>query len=294
MPKLSIEQLRNIHERGISGAYSPVTLREATGDHSVTVDQHEKKVLHELYNASVISQRVNGRDTLETHKDFLLLDTTSGGTSKISLALKYPKSDGHELRLYFSGSQFHPPAHDYWFILHIEGKLEPLIGYMDKASFADAVLNTPNLIEHNSFIDEEDEIYQIEINKPKPIAAPTTRSVTTQARSITTAKQALKLGEYKCAYNEEHETFISSTSGKQYCEAHHLIPIGKSNDFENSLDVLANIVTLCPNCHRAVHGALAQHKRRMLELFYDQRQEALHQSGINISINTLLNYYNAQ
>ncbi|MDB4468568.1 hypothetical protein N9093_01780 [bacterium] len=60
---------------------------------------------------------------------------------------------------------------------------------MDSASFKEAVLDAANFLEPNIVIGEEDVLYQIEINKPKPIAVPTF------------AKQALQLGKYRYAYN---------------------------------------------------------------------------------------------
>ncbi|MGL4999965.1 MAG: HNH endonuclease [Cetobacterium sp.] len=46
---------------------------------------------------------------------------------------------------------------------------------------------------------------------------------------------------------------MSGTTNKQYMEAHHLIPMNAQDSFKNSLDVLGNVVSLCPNCHRMIH-----------------------------------------
>lgn len=72
-------------------------------------------------------------------------------------------------------------------------------------------------------------------------------------------------------------------------EAHQLIPIGAQDDFNNSLDVDANIVCLCPNCHRKLHYG-ANIDGDLLDLFNRQKL-LLEKSGIKISFNDLKKYY---
>lgn len=55
-----------------------------------------------------------------------------------------------------------------------------------------------------------------------------------------------KISEDKCAVCGTTKTYYSAVKGKQYFEIHHVIPL--YND--NSLDQIANLVKLCPNCHR--------------------------------------------
>ena len=72
-------------------------------------------------------------------------------------------------------------------------------------------------------------------------------------------------------------------------EAHHLIPMGAQDDFGVSLDVDANIVSLCPNCHRKLHHG-ANTEGDLLNLF-NQRKKLLEKSGIQISFEDLKKYY---
>ena len=37
---------------------------------------------------------------------------------------------------------------------------------------------------------------------------------------------------------------------RNYVEAHHLIPMGFQDDFSKSIDVEANIISLCTYCHK--------------------------------------------
>ena len=102
------------------------------------------------------------------------------------------------------------------------------------------------------------------------------------------AKRALVISKYKCNLNEDHMTF-ESKSGHPYMEAHHLIPLGEQSKFANSLDVDANIVSLCPTCHRKLHhGTDIQDD---LLVLYNQRKELLEKSGINITFDELLELY---
>ena len=66
------------------------------------------------------------------------------------------------------------------------------------------------------------------------------------------AVNALKKAKYLCEYSEKDKVF-KRKSGTNYTESHHLIPISKYNDFKYSLDVEANIVSLCCYCHRVLH-----------------------------------------
>lgn len=107
-------------------------------------------------------------------------------------------------------------------------------------------------------------------------------------RNSAKAKRAIVYAGYQCNIDGNHESFIAK-KGKTYMEAHHLIPMSAQDDFNNSLDVDANIVSLCPLCHRKLHHG----KDIELELkkLFDSRLELLKQSGIDISFEELIMYY---
>lgn len=58
-----------------------------------------------------------------------------------------------------------------------------------------------------------------------------------------------------------------------------------------SLDVPENIVALCPNCHKMIHLAENVVKTEKVTILYERRQPGLNASGINITLNELLNLY---
>ncbi|AQY38706.1 hypothetical protein COC60_21300 [Bacillus thuringiensis] len=62
-------------------------------------------------------------------------------------------------------------------------------------------------------------------------------------------------------------------------------------DFENSLDVVGNIVSICPNCHRLIHYGRDKDKKKVLELLFEQRKDSLKKFGIEVSLKELFGYY---
>lgn len=105
------------------------------------------------------------------------------------------------------------------------------------------------------------------------------------------AIKALKLAGFKCEINDAHETFIAKVSSNPYVESHHIIPISKSALFGYSIDTIANICSLCPHCHRAIHSATDEVKRDMLIQLYEKRKERLEKSGVYITLEQLMNFY---
>jgi hypothetical protein len=104
------------------------------------------------------------------------------------------------------------------------------------------------------------------------------------------AKTAIDLSNYKCLYNDSHETFISKI-GKPYMEAHHLIPMAAQKDFDINIDRIENIVSLCPICHSAIHLGDQDLILELLKKIYDIKESELKRVGINISFEELFSKY---
>lgn len=124
----------------------------------------------------------------------------------------------------------------------------------------------------------------------KPEAKPAMVEASTKryARDSYKAKKAIYNSHFKCDIDSSHDSFITK-SGSKYMEAHHLIPMGAQDNFNVSLDVDANIVSLCPNCHRKLHHG-ADIEADLLKLF-NQRKKLLEKSGIKILFEELKKYY---
>jgi len=138
----------------------------------------------------------------------------------------------------------------------------------------------------------EKEVMQDEIIGPekKPSPLPSVVGVKYK-RDIKKSKKALKNSNFCCEYDISHKSFISGLTGKMYVEAHHLIPMSEQGRYENSLDIVANIVALCPNCHRLVHHGTFIEKSKLIEFIYSLRHDSINKKGIDISITDLLKIY---
>ena len=99
----------------------------------------------------------------------------------------------------------------------------------------------------------------------------------------------LSAANYKCEANCTCELFLRKDRIHTYTEAHHLVPLCYQSSFQNSLDVEANVISLCPHCHRLLHyGADNQ---AVLKQLYQQRRHRLSKCGLDISFEDLLLMY---
>lgn len=119
----------------------------------------------------------------------------------------------------------------------------------------------------------------ITVAKPKTV----TTTATQWKRNQIVITQAIEGANHCCEHNHDHHTFIARSSGKAYMEGHHLIPLEFQTKFECSIDVYANVVCLCPTCHRLMHFGRDSERTYMAEAFYEKREDRLVRSGINLS-----------
>lgn len=173
----------------------------------------------------------------------------------------------------------------------------------DKAIVEEAKNIISALEKGDTIIDSSDETFQtaVRISEPAeslpngPIEKPKKR---TQGQkqgykgNPKISKQALIEFGNKCLYDSTHKTFYSPTLNDDYVEMHHIIPISKQDNFEHSIDLPANIVPLCPNCHRQIHHSNYDLKSKMLEKLYtEERIQNLKERGIVLELKTLQDYY---
>ena len=118
---------------------------------------------------------------------------------------------------------------------------------------------------------------------PVPVKAVTGKRMISWNRSGIIRNQALEMAEYRCEVETTHESFIAERNYKLYMEGHHVIPMKKQMNFKNSLDVYANIVCLCPTCHRKIHYGVKDDRIKMGEKIYLDRADRLVNSGIRLS-----------
>ena len=104
------------------------------------------------------------------------------------------------------------------------------------------------------------------------------------------AKTALMLAGYQCEIDPSHKTFTAKND-TQFMEAHHLIPMTAQFDFTINLDRIENIVSLCTNCHSAIHYGNDSERKIVLTKLFNERREELEDVDLDIDFNTLFNKY---
>ena len=110
------------------------------------------------------------------------------------------------------------------------------------------------------------------------------------------ANKALARAAHLCEYDTSHTVFVRKKQPINYTEPHHLIPLKCDNLFGKSLDVQANIVSLCSHCHNLIHyGADAEViVRKLWEDRVDQLRDAgicVTESGMELTTETILGFY---
>ncbi len=58
-----------------------------------------------------------------------------------------------------------------------------------------------------------------------------------------------------------------------------------------NLDFLENIVSLCPNCHRAIHHAALEERKWLVEGLFSKREKLIANRGINLSLAEISSFY---
>jgi hypothetical protein len=110
-------------------------------------------------------------------------------------------------------------------------------------------------------------------------------------RSKIKGDYALRLRNYKCQINEEHETFLTPNA-LPYLEKHHLIEMKFYDKFEYNIDDISNIIALCPICHRKIHYGKKEDVSEMVSLLWEQQKELLRKANIYIDLEKLKENYN--
>lgn len=129
--------------------------------------------------------------------------------------------------------------------------------------------------------------YENVVKKPKGINE---REEKYYIRNRAIALNALSLAKHRCEVDGEHFVFLRKNGTTFYTEPHHIVPLYAWKDFPDvDLDREQNIVSLCSNCHNILHYGADIDK--ILKPIYEKRKDLLKAIGINITYETLKNYY---
>lgn len=108
------------------------------------------------------------------------------------------------------------------------------------------------------------------------------------SRKVRYDVNAIVDANYLCEADINHETFIRKAKDKPYSEAHHLIPLKFQKYFEYPLDVPANIISLCSNCHNNIQYGVDI--KLLVEKLYLMRREKLRKYKIDCALNSCANF----
>lgn len=148
---------------------------------------------------------------------------------------------------------------------------------LSESEFQEEVQNSPNIILPTGPL-------------PKTEKRDVIKGGKSSVRDPKMSAQALAAANYSCENEPTHETFIAK-SGRNFMEAHHLVPLEFEDDFKFRLDCPENILSLCPNCHRAFHHSNNKTRDDLIKRFYNERISSLQSRGIGIDIDLLKKYY---
>ena len=185
----------------------------------------------------------------------------------------------------------------------LDEKLDCQVDLLDAHSFAWMIKSIRQEAERDDYNSDKDYLEEIEkdiqnqslsyqIGKREKTEDHVNGSTSIPKRDARVATNALAQANYLCEVDNNHPTFLRKTKNYNYTEPHHLIPLSQRNNFDYSLDCEANIVSLCSNCHNQLH--YGRYKKEMLTKLYNERKEALQESGIETSLEDLLLMYDAK
>ena len=85
--------------------------------------------------------------------------------------------------------------------------------------------------------------------------------------------------------------FTSKKTNLNYTEIHHLIPQEFRNNFTNSIEVVANYITLCPRCHKQIHLAVDRERKHLINALFNDRIDRLKKVGLNTDLLDMYEFY---
>lgn len=136
-----------------------------------------------------------------------------------------------------------------------------------------------------------EEITEFQVDKLKRPQKKLRQGIDSYPRSLYVSYLAKVRSGWSCELNPSHKTFIAQADGKNFVEAHHLVPMAVQDYYRYTLDFTANVITLCPNCHRLVHIAGYRERAAAVSKLFGEREKIYRQYGIEVSQKLLLSFY---
>lgn len=172
---------------------------------------------------------------------------------------------------------------------------EPSVLEVDFASPAKPILDDDE--SERDYLDKVDAIKEYNVNDDVANDAfkivPTNKAQ--RATNPILGKISIKRAYYSCENDYTHKTFTSNKTNKPYMEAHHLVPVAFQqqmwNKFHINIDCLENLVSLCPNCHKAFHYGTKEVKTQMITNLFAKIIHKYKAIGFSITIDEIKKLY---
>lgn len=235
--------------RAERGAYSRVTKNEFD-KYQITLTGAEQELAEDFLGADLENRHGNKEDIAAKGIDPELEYRLHPFGEKVFLTTSYKTNKPRELRLYLKNGHFRPDPGRYWGVFEREGRLwlcdisPDMLGKINSN-----VLDVDN---RSMNLEPEEDDFQSDLNE-FPAPEKKKSELYRYERNRKFSLEALNAANFNCELFPEFPTFRSLTSGKNFMEAHHLIPMKLQASFEVALDVPANICCLNPLSHRMVH-----------------------------------------
>jgi hypothetical protein len=126
-------------------------------------------------------------------------------------------------------------------------------------------------------------------DKPKNIKTSKKTIKSYFERNPQVAINAIAFSNFTCEIDPIHPLFKRKNKNEPYLEPHHLIPLSKQSKFEYSLDVEANVVSLCSNCHNEIH--YGQQHKKLIEVLFLKRKNRLELVNLKVKLTDLFDFY---
>lgn len=86
--------------------------------------------------------------------------------------------------------------------------------------------------------------------------------------------------------------YFRTKKDKIYLEGHHMIQMENAKFFQHDIDIVENIIPVCPNCHKKLHNANSEIVKTMVRQYCDNvDKKSLIKKGVFVDVETLLNFY---
>ena len=176
-----------------------------------------------------------------------------------------------------------------WEYYIVNDRIQELRSFYKSFKHGDFIYKEDNLPDEDEKIPFTVRKSDFKMDEPEAPPANYEHGIKAYKRHREVVLNSLALAGYICEAECGTELFYRKDGKTYYTEAHHIIPLCYQKDFKYSLDTEANVVSLCPRCHRLLHYGMDYED--LLNKLYKKRVTRLEKCGTVITFEQLLLLY---